>query len=261
MENRVSHQEPGPAAFRWRAPALPAFVLFCWILAIRHLSSEWTLNEQYHYGWIVPLLALYLVRARFEHAPAAGATRWPHAISVGVLLIAGAEVLLLPLREANADWRLLGWLLTGLAALATLLAIAQVGGLPWMVHFAYPVCFFFTAVPWPRPIEIDVMHWLMQHNASLAAELLRWCGANAEVQGNLIRLSSGTLGVDEACSGIRSLQGSLMATLFVGEIFELKRWRRVFLLLFGAGWALVTNAGRTVFLALTMERGGPAALD
>ena len=171
------------------------------------------------------------------------------------LLVAVAEVLLLPLREANADWRLLGWLLTGVAALVTLLAFAQVGGLPWMVHFAYPVLFFFTSVPWPRPVETDVMQWLMQHNATLAAELLRWLGVGAEVQGNLIRLSSGTVGVDEACSGIRSLQGSLMATLFVGEIFELKRLRRVFLLLAGAGWALVTNAARTVFLALMQGTG------
>ena len=208
-----------------------------------------------------PLLALYLVRMRLENAPAPGPVRWPWAIPAAVLLVAVLEVLLLPLREANADWRLLGWLLTGLAASATLLAFAQAGGLPWAAHFAFPVLFFFTAVPWPRPIEIEVMQWLMQRNALLAAEILHWLGVSAEVQGNLIRLSSGTLGVDEACSGIRSLQGSLMATLFVGEIFELKRWRRVFLLLAGAGWALVTNAGRTVFLALMAERGGAGALD
>lgn len=257
----MSDPAPGPARLRWRAMALPAFVLGCWILAVRHLSSEWTLNEQYHYGWLVPLLALYLVRLRFEHAPPVGAPLRPHWVPLGLLLIAGSVALLLPLREANADWRLLGWLLTGLAASATLLAFAQAGGLPWAAHFAFPVLFFFTAVPWPRPVEIEVMQWLMQRNALLAAEVLRWLGVNAEVQGNLIRLSSGTLGVDEACSGIRSLQGSLMATLFVGEIFELRRWRRVFLLVAGAGWALVTNAGRTVFLALVAERGAAGALD
>jgi len=249
------------AAFCWRALALPGFALLSWFLAVRHLSAEWTLNEQYHFGWLVPLLALYLVRMRLENAPAPGSVRWPWAIPAGIVLVAVAEVVLLPLREANADWRLLGWLLTGLAVWVTLLAFAQVGGRPWMRHFAYPVLFFFTSVPWPRPVEIEVMQWLMQHNARLAAELLHWLGVGAEVQGNLIRLSSGTLGVDEACSGIRSLQGALMATLFVGEIFELKSSRRVFLLLAGAGWALLTNAGRTVFLALMRERGGSEALD
>lgn len=257
----MSDSEPTPAAIRWRGLVLPTFALLCWFLAVRHLAAEWTLNEQYRYGWIVPLLTLYLVRIRLESAPPPGPMRWAWLIPVGVALVAVVEVLLHPLQEANADWRLLGWLLTGVATLVTLLVFAQVGGLPWLRHFAFPVLFFFTAVPWPRPIETDVMQWLMQHNARLAAELLHWLGVGAEVQGNLIRLSSGTLGVDEACSGIRSLQGSLMATLFVGEIFELKRLRRVFLLLAGAGWALVTNAARTVFLALMRERGGPEALD
>jgi exosortase len=261
MEKTASDQKLEPAASRWRVLMLPGFALLGWFLAVRHLSSEWTLSEQYHYGWTVPLLALYLVRVRLENAPAAGSLPWSWLVPAGLLVVAAAETVLLPLREANADWRLLGWLLTGLAALVTLSGFAQAGGLPWLVHFAFPALFFFTAVPWPRPLEIQVMQWLMLHNAGLAVELLHWFGVSAEVQGNLIRLSSGTLGVDEACSGIRSLQGSLMATLFVGEIFELQRWRRLFLLLAGAGWALVTNAGRTVFLALATERGGAEALD
>ena len=55
---------------RWLAWLLPIFVVSCWFQAIGHLSSDWTLNEQYHYGWLVPLLALYLVKVRFEQCPA-----------------------------------------------------------------------------------------------------------------------------------------------------------------------------------------------
>ena len=36
-------------------------------------------------------------------------------------------------------------------------------------------------------------------------------------RGNLIELSTGVLGVDEACSGIRSFQSTLMAALFLDE--------------------------------------------
>lgn len=250
---------PAPAV--GRQLALPGLVLLCWALAVRHLASDWTLNEQYHYGWTVPPLALYLLRLRLERPPSPLPFPWPGLITAALLLVALAEALLLPVQEANADWRLLGWILTALACAATLLAFAQAGGWPWLVHLAFPALFFFTAVPWPRPVEIEVMQGLMKTNAQLAAEMLRWFGLAAEVQGNLIRLPSGVVGVDEACSGIRSLQGSLMATLFVGEIFDLSRWRRVFLLLAGAGWALVTNVGRTVFLAWTAGHGGDEALD
>jgi len=113
LEPEVSNGQP------W---VLPVFALLCWGLAVRHLSLEWSLNEQYHYGWLVPLLALYLLRLRLETMPAAGPVRSSWIVGWGVLIIAAAEALLIPLREANADWRLLGAVLTGLAALATLLA-------------------------------------------------------------------------------------------------------------------------------------------
>lgn len=219
------------------------------------------LNEQYHYGWTVPPLTLYLLRLRLERLPTPLPLLRTGWIALGLLLVALAEALLLPVREANADWRLLGWLLTALACTATLLTCAQAGGLPWLVRLAFPALFFFIAVPWPRALEINVMQGLMLSNAQLSAELLHWFGMAAEVQGNLIRLPSGLVGVDQACSGIRSLQGSIMTTLFVGEIFELTFLRRGFLLLAGAGWALVTNVGRTMFLAWAAGQGGDAALD
>lgn len=250
-----------PDASGVKAWALPAFVLLCWVLAVRHLSLEWSLNEQYHYGWLVPLLALYLLRLRLENRPPPSPVRWPWMVALGALVIALAEALLIPVREANADWRLLGAVLTALAAAATLMAFYLAGGRPWLLHVVFPVLFMFTAVPWPRRLESDVMHWLMQHNALLAAEGLHWLGVNAVVQGSLIRLSSLTVDIDEACSGIRSLQGALMATLFIGEIFELRRWQRVFLWLIGACWALVTNAGRTLFLSLVTDREGMEGYD
>lgn len=240
---------------------MPVFVLLCWCLAVRHVGLEWTLNEQYHYGWVVPLLALYLGRLRLEGLPMPKPVRSGWIVQAGLLLIALAEVVVLPVQEANVDWRLLGAVLTALAVGATLLALYQAGGLPWVGHLAFPVLFTFTAVPWPRQLEFDLMQGLMLHNAQLAAEGLRWLGVMAEVQGSLIQLSTHVVDIDEACSGIRSLQGALMATLFVGEIFDLGRGRRLALLLIGAAWALVTNAGRTLFLALVTERAGLAGYD
>ncbi len=237
-----------------RAWLFPAFVLACWALAIRHLSSDWTLNEQYHYGWLVPLLAIYLVKVRFEQCPAPA----PSASRAGliILLIALASFVSMPLREANMQWRSMGWWLAGLAATVTLLGFWQAGGRRWLRHFIFPVMFFFTAVPLLRGIEENSMHWLMQRNATLAMEVLHWFGVDAVAKGNLITLPSGTLGVDEACSGIRSLQGTLMLTLFLGEILALSVPRRIALLFAGAFWALITNVERTVTLGWIANRDG-----
>src|SRR5205823_3058179 len=44
---------------------------FLWAVLFRHLSSEWSLNEQYSYGWFVPIFAAYLFWLRWEDRPEA----------------------------------------------------------------------------------------------------------------------------------------------------------------------------------------------
>lgn len=255
-----AHPSGFPSGFR-RAWLLPAFVAACWALAIRHLDADWTHVEQYHFGWLVPLLALYLFKVRFEQCPPPGAA--PRGITTwaGLLVLAFLSMLAMPLQVSNPDWRFMGWCLSGLAAAATLLGFWQAGGSKWAAHFAFPILFFFIAVPIPARIEDPAMQWLMQHNAQLAIEMLHWLGVSGQARGNLIMLPACTLGVDEACSGIRSLQGTLMLTLFVGEIFAFRWPRRLLLLAAGFGWALLTNVLRTVALALIAARSGLPAVD
>lgn len=240
---------------------LPVFVCTCWLLAIRHLAPDWSLNEQYHYGWLVPLLALYLVKVRLERCPAQAPAPGPCRARWLLLAVAFASVISMPLREANVQWRSMGWWLTALAVMATLLGFWQAGGILWVKHFVFPTLFFYTAVPLWRGIEDNGMHWLMQHNAQLSVEILHWVGVEVQAQGNLIALPSGTLGVDEACSGIRSLQGTLMLTLFLGEILALTWRKRVILLVSGFLWALITNIARTSTLGWIASRKGLDAME
>src|SRR5213079_37671 len=125
-------------------------------------------------------------------------------------------LLLLPVRLfeiANPEWRLLAWVHTAAVVLLTLLLIRCAGGVAWVRHFAFPVLFFFVAVPWPTLVETPVTQGLMRVVARVAAEVAMLFGTPAQVEGNLIRVSNGLVGVNEACSGIRSLQTSLMIGL------------------------------------------------
>jgi hypothetical protein len=51
--------------------------------------------------------------------------------------------------------------------------------------------------------------------------------------GNVIEVRTGFLGVDEACSGRRSLQATLMVSLFLGELYRASWIPRAILILIG----------------------------
>jgi len=241
--------------------ATVAFLAAVWAITVWHLSAEWTINTQYQYGWVVPFLALYLTWLSVERYPAVSRP-FPVTVSQVAIICASIAVgIAFLLREANPEWRLLGWIFSGTAIALTFVLIGRVGGWRWVRHFAFPILFFLTAVPLPREQESAVMMRLMRQNASMVAEALRWFGHDAVAKGNLVQLPTGELGVDEACSGVRSLQGAVMMSLFVGELFRLTGICRILLVIAGIAGALVANGCRTIWLGLIVGNEGSAAVE
>lgn len=231
---------------RWIAGVL--FFGASWLVLCRFLSGEWSTNEQYSYGWFVPLFAAYLFWLRWEDRPVAErANRRREVIAVAVVLLA----LLLPVRVfevANPDWRPLGWIHASVIVVITLIAVWYVGGADWVRHFAFPIAFILIAVPWISPIERPVVLMLMRGVAAAAAEALSLFGIPAQLEGNLIRVSNGLVGVNEACSGVRSLQTSLMIGLLFGEVKRLGLTSRVLLICSAVATALLANFARAFAL-------------
>jgi exosortase len=262
MQSVVADQATAPPARpllkNWsvRAILLVGALGALWFILCHQLSGEWSHNEQYNYGWFVPFFALYLFWLRWQDRPMEG--RAPSRPGFGTsqraslqLIAIPALLLLLPLRLfeiGNPDWRPLGWIHTGLVATLTLLSIWYVGGKPWLRHFAFPIAFFFVAVPWVNPIETPIIQGLMHAVAAAATEAVALFGIPAQLQGNLIRVSSGLVGVNEACSGVRSLQTSLMIGLLFGELKRLSILRRVALVAAAVAIALTANFLRAFFL-------------
>ena len=81
-------------------------------------------------------------------------------------------------------------------------------------------------------------------------------GIPAVQLGNVIEVGSGFVGIDEACTGIRSLQATFMVSLFLGEFYSFSVVRRVILVLAGALLAFICNLIRTFLLVyLGAEHG------
>ncbi len=224
-----------------------------------HLSVHWIGNPQYSFGVLVPVLAGWTLYRRWiiRPAPVRPAGSWAWAS----IPLAIAALPLWLLAQPNPDWRLISWLLTADFIALGLVAWTAAGGLPWARHFAFPTCFIATAVPWPSAVELPVIQGLMLFVAGVSVALLNFAGIPALQLGNVIEIGTGLLGVDEACSGVRSLQAALMAAVFFGEFFWFSWPRRVLLIGAALAAAVATNAARALFLAWQASRHGLEAVE
>ncbi len=93
-----------------------------------------------------------------------------------------------------------------------------------------------------------------------AVEIAGWIGVGAFQLGNVIELHNGFVGVDEACSGVKTLQAAIMVSLVVGELLQLRAARRVMLLVAGCGWVFACNILRATTLVIIAARRGTEAL-
>ena len=256
----------------WAVP-----LLFLWLHLIRHLSVEWSLNPQYHFGWAVPPLCLFFVYRKTCSArtgppglvpPVEPAKPTVTVLAFGFLLaLAYAPIRLV--EEANPEWRLVSWALALDVAGLTLLILpllrldrsSAAGRFPDLAGFGFPVLFFLVSVPWPTAFERYLIHLLTSVVGSVAVELLGLLGMPALLHGKVIEIASGALGLEDACSGIRSFQASVMVALVFGEICGLPVGLRWVLVSGGLVLAVLSNLLRTTLLAVLAFRCGLSSLN
>lgn len=246
-------------AFQKWVPIL--FFSVLWFDLFRLLSYTWQTREQYAYGWFVPLFALFLLWGRNADRPAPRKSPPHPGITIAMLLVAA---LLLPARilfEVNPDWPLVAWPYTVAVVLLSVHAYFWAGGWAWARHFAFPILFVCVALPWPGRIEQGLTQGLMQVVSAVTVELLGTFNIAAVQRGNLIEIATGVVGINEACSGIRSMQSTLMCALLLGELYRLRIGRRAALVLAGIALAFCFNVLRTFLLTWQASRNGPEAVD
>ena len=263
MEEAIAPTAPVSVTSSKRAGWLIVLFVFAflWFELINQLKAEWWLNPQYNYGLIVPFLACYLFWKRWRTRPKAVLVTT--AVFPTVCIFAAAA-LFLPIRflaEANPDWRLLSWGLALVVVLISLLFLYLIGGRPWLLHFAFPILFFLVAVPWPVRIEQIVIQDLMRIVTAINVTFLQLAAVPALQHGNVIEVGSGFIGIEEACSGVRSIQATLMVSLFLGELYSFAALRRLLLILIGAALAFVCNVARTAILVWAGTTKGTQSIE
>ncbi|HPW80949.1 MAG TPA: exosortase/archaeosortase family protein [Verrucomicrobiota bacterium] len=236
----------------------PAFLAMAWLIS--RAQWFWRHNPDLQFGWIVVLLCGYLFWEAWQTRPEVHWRLRAWAVLIG---LAGLGLLFVvqiyqAFLGANAASTV------GLALGVMLVIVANLGvvfGWAGIRDFGMAFAFILIAMPMPSAVQGPVVGGLQSLVARFNVELLNLIGIPAHQVGSLIHLPNGTVGIDEACSGVRSLQSTIMAAIFIGYV-SLKR-NSLRLILFGAGviLAIVGNIGRSLYLSLMAHWRGMDAIE
>lgn len=262
------------------------FALVAW-----EQSYFWRLREDYSFGWLVPLLAVYVVYDRWPRIEAAWAAcgrrgglelaGWSKRVTQGIaftaLGVGGVGVLLACFHRAAIGPSQPG------AMLITLGSVAVVGALLYLTApggdadvarafwedgrfrlaglFFFPCAVWLISAPLVTAIERPINLFLLRQITTAVCALFGVLGMPIEQQGNVLVLPLGKVGVQEACSGIRSLTGSLFAGSFLAAVLLGRWWSKTALVVAALVLALIINLIRTIALTLWAYRNGPQSIE
>ena len=163
---------------------------------MRALIRDWWIDPNYSHGFIVPFFAGYLIwkqKDKLQSTPISGT--W---VGLPVLLIGIAALVF---GEIGAQDFIAG---SSLIIVLSGLVLFNLGPAIFKI-VSFPLLFLFFMIPLPAVIFYAIafpLQTIAAKSATLALDLL---GVPVLLEGHVIHLSHTTLGVTEACSGIRSL--------------------------------------------------------
>lgn len=245
---------------RWPAMGIlmmPALAATAWL--VYNVSWFWSHTPDLQFGWIVLALCGFLV---LEAVPQLPPPRRRWTLPSVLLLVAGLGMLVV-FQAYQAAFGTMAASVFGLAIGVMCIVTANVlyafgpRGLGTLGAAFY---FLLIALPMPSFVQGLVVSNLQNFVAAIDVELLKLLGYPAQREGALITLAKGQVGVDEACSGFRSLQSSVMAAVFIGFL-QFRQWHWRFLLgALSVLLAVIGNLTRTFYLCRQGAIEGPESV-
>ncbi|OGK81996.1 MAG: hypothetical protein A2X52_15295 [Candidatus Rokubacteria bacterium GWC2_70_16] len=225
----------------WLAPLVSLLLSALYGPTLVLLGRQWWDDSNYTHGFLVPLFSGYLVwrqRARLVAlAPRGSALGLP-------VLLAGIAALLLG--DVAAELFLMR---ASLIVVLAGLVLFHLGCAVFRVVL-FPLAFLLFMVPLPAILFYAITFPLQSLAAQQAAWALDLLGVPVILDGNVIHLSQLTLGVTEACSGIRSLISLLGGAVAWAYLALPAGWMMVLFVASTVPITILANAGRVISTGL-----------
>lgn len=250
----------------------------------------WMLKEDYLFGWLVPVFVVYVFwerRAVFAGLIEDGRSD-PHAhdrerwrnIAAGAGLAFGLFVFFIgAFHRAGAGSTQPGSLALAVGLAAIVIGLGYFGtpgglaarepdGRPRgsvrtrvAALLVFPACVWLISAPLVSAFENTLSLFLLNKVVTVVSFVFGMLGYPLIREGSVLVLPSGTVGVAEACSGIRSLTACLFAGSFLAAVFADRLWKKVLVICAALLLALGTNLLRSLFLTSWAYKYGSDAIE
>ncbi|MFA5264084.1 MAG: exosortase/archaeosortase family protein [Opitutaceae bacterium] len=287
----MSDSTPAAKPFAPLSRAALALVAAFFAVVAWDQSVWWRSMEDYSFGYLAPVFCLYVIHERrgliqvalgrcsSEGSPHAAG--WRHALLTASWLVAtlfGGLMFLLGAANAATSGP------APASTLATTLGAILAGtGLVWIsapdaperrpssilgdarwkliALFVFPMLVWLISAPLVGVVEGQLRRFLLHQVVTVVFFVFDTFGLSIQQQGSVLIIPSGHVGVEEACSGIRSLTGCLFAGSFLSALFLDRLWKKIALLACALALAFATNLLRSLFLTAWAYRYGAGSIQ
>jgi exosortase len=225
----------------------------------RDLYNVWDYDQNYSHGFLIPFFAFYLVWLGRD----ALAVLRPKPWNAGLVVIAAAVFM----RLIGALVETVGAGTGGVFANGVSFILALAGfsltflGKEYFKKLVFPLAYLGFMVPLPGGLFAMITLPLQNYATAVTTAVLKIWGIPVLREGNLITLPGLTLGVVEACSGIRSLFTLLALSAIFALVFMVRHrpWQRILLFVSAIPVAIITNAFRVTATGVMSHYWGEEA--
>lgn len=255
-------------------------------------SHWWRAKEDYGFGWLVPAFVAYVLHERWgritEAARACAAPGSPRAgglaggalgLLAGAAMLGGAGLFLLgAFYRAGAGPSYPGTLAITLGTASLVLPLLFINApeapstarsrgvfddarVKLVSLLLFPVLVWLVSAPMVSVVENNLSLFLLTKVTTVVFFVFDLLGLTIEQQGNVLVLPTGQVGVEDACSGIRSLTACLFAGSFLASVFLDSLGKKIALVAASMVFAVITNLLRSLFLTSWAYNHGPQAIE
>ena len=227
------------------------------------LWPQWRHNPDLSHGLFMPVVFLVLLHEARTGTPRYLRSDGSNRLGFATLLIGGLLSLVAAgLYAASVDW---SHALVNMMLTLSLVFFLGAGLMVFARDSVRLIAFNWTAVvaialwllssPIPPGTYTRLTLTLQLGVSEAVLRSLHLLGIPAVRHGNIIDLANTAVGVEEACSGVRSLISCVFAAVFFSATLVHRTWARVIILVLAAPIALVMNFFRSLALTLLANNG------